>query len=244
MKTTSRRSRRIPCRAQVGSVASMALVAVVALLFPHPAAAQEDLPSVLILGSPSGPEPFCLEQNWLPCANNTDCRLDDDYPNDTCYDPWSSDVQDKLLSTGRFSAVDTWRIDKAQPILANLTPYDSVLVFSDGTIPPYWQDPAVIPPAVQSVLLGDVLANYVDLGGGVVLAVFANASLPIEGRFANDDYWVINPIGQGPESSLSLGTVHDPGSPLMNGVSSSPGSVAPILTSASSTARDANLRSP
>ena len=29
-----------------------------------------------------------------------------------------------------------------------------------------------------------------------MLAVFANATLPIEGRFAEDDYWVINPGSQ------------------------------------------------
>jgi len=119
---------------------------------------------------------------------------------------WNSDVQAKLLSTGQFSTVDTYLINEVTPTLAQLQTYKAVLVYSDH------------PGFADSVTLGNNLADYVDAGGGVVVAVFADASFPFAGRFATDDYWAIEPGAQTQGVHLTLGTVHIAGSPLLAGV--------------------------
>jgi hypothetical protein len=68
--------------------------------------------------------------------------------------------------------------------------------------------------------MGDVLAEYVDAGGGVVLAVFANASIPLAGRWVSGGYEVILPTGQTSGGPLTLGTVLVPAHPVMAGVTS------------------------
>jgi hypothetical protein len=77
----------------------------------------------------------------------------------------------------------------------------------------------------DAVLLGDTLADYVDTGGGVVVAVFANCETLVTrvlgGRWLQG-YDVLPSFGGidysgGPHT---LGTVHAPGHPVMNGVTS------------------------
>jgi hypothetical protein len=123
-------------------------------------------------------------------------------------EPWNADVQRKLASTGFFATVDTFLINTTRVTGAQLARYNSVLVYSDS---PGYADPAEF---------GNTLSNYVDGGGGVVTAVFTNASIPIEGRFAADNYFGILPLAQTEGTRLSLGNVYDPESPLMNGVQS------------------------
>src|SRR5579864_8859362 len=120
---------------------------------------------------------------------------------------WVAEVQGKLVGTGRFSVVDTFDAGSATPTLAQLQAYDSVLVWSDGTF-------------ADSVATGNVLADYVDDGGGVVVAVFTIASVRVNGRFATDDYYLLEPQSQSEGSELTLGTVYEPTSPLMSGVNS------------------------
>jgi hypothetical protein len=121
---------------------------------------------------------------------------------------WNADVQSKLLATGDFSAVDVYDISTTTPTLAQLESYSAVLVYSDGA------------GYADATTLGNNLADYVDAGGGVVTAVFADASIPFGGRFATDDYWAIEPAGQSSGTDLQLGTIHQPGSPLLAGVTS------------------------
>ena len=116
-----------------------------------------------------------------------------------------SDVQGKLIATGKFSAVDIIDASSTTPTLAQLQGYGSVLVWSDSG----FADPTT---------LGNNLADYVDSGGGVVIAVFADASVPIGGRFASDDYYAMEPAGQTEGTELTLGTVQEPSSPIMAGV--------------------------
>ena len=52
----------------------------------------------------------------------------------------------------------------------------------------------------------------------VVVAAFANASIPFAGRFATDDYWVIRPASQTQGNRLTLGVVHTPNHRIMRGV--------------------------
>lgn len=88
---------------------------------------------------------------------------------------WPDDVRAKLEATGFFSTVDMIEAGAATPTLAKLQLYASVLVWSNAG----FQD---------AELLGDRLADYVDGGGGVVLATFANACVALNGRYVADDY--------------------------------------------------------
>jgi len=119
---------------------------------------------------------------------------------------WNNDVRAKLVGTGFFSQVDIYDISAVTPTLSQLQQYCGVLVYSDS---PGFQDP---------VTLGNNLADFVDLGGGVVVATFANASIPFMGRFSTDNYWCLLPGDQAQDFPLTLGTVNQPGSPLMQGV--------------------------
>jgi hypothetical protein len=68
------------------------------------------------------------------------------------------------------------------------------------------------------VALGDNLADYVDSGGGVVVAVFADAGVPIAGRFDTDNYWAISSPSWTSSPEQFLGTVFVPGHPILDGV--------------------------
>jgi hypothetical protein len=125
------------------------------------------------------------------------------------YDPaWLDEVQAKLVATGAFASVDKINIQFTTPTLAQLKQYASVLVFTDRA-------------AADRVTLGNNLADYVDAGGGVVMATFAFNTLNdnIAGRFNTDDYWALEPALQ-TSGAATLGTVHEANSPIMAGVSS------------------------
>jgi PEP-CTERM motif-containing protein len=127
---------------------------------------------------------------------------------------WNADVQTKLISTGLFSSVSVFDISTTTPTLSQLQAFGSVLVYSDGA---GYQD---------STALGNNLADYVDGGGGVVVGVFANASVAFGGRFASSDYWGIEPANQTQNVDLHLGTIHVPSSPILAGVTSFDGGSA------------------
>jgi Concanavalin A-like lectin/glucanases superfamily len=123
---------------------------------------------------------------------------------------FADDVQSKLVATGRFSQVDIIDASSTTPTVDQLRAYKSVLVWSDNTF-------------ADRTTLGNNLADYVDGGGGVVIAVFANSTassniFEVGGRFASDDYFVITPASHAGGTELTLGTVYEPASPLMNGV--------------------------
>jgi hypothetical protein len=115
------------------------------------------------------------------------------------------EVQTKLLATGAFSAVDIYNATAGTPTLAQLQMYDVVLTWSNNSYS-------------TAATMGDVLADYVDGGGSVVVAVFANASIPLAGRWVSGGYEVI--IGGSGQFSgpATLGTVHIPSHPIMNNV--------------------------
>ena len=123
-----------------------------------------------------------------------------------------ADVQSKVAGTGLVSGdVDTFDLRSATPTLAELQAYDAVLVFTA------W-------PVVDETILGNRLADYVDGGGGVVQAAFSFWPLPsrygIGGRWNDDGYAVFQLAGPSDPTSLTLGTVHEPGHPILAGVSS------------------------
>ncbi|KKM97150.1 hypothetical protein LCGC14_1170970 [marine sediment metagenome] len=121
-----------------------------------------------------------------------------------------TDIQAKLMATGRFSAVDIINTSSRgrTPSLAELQVYDAVLTWSNVV----YGNPTA---------MGEVLADYVDAGGGVVLAVFANApsGLRLGGRWISGGYEVIiGGSGQTQGTRQFLGTVVVPSHPIMNGV--------------------------
>jgi hypothetical protein len=134
-------------------------------------------------------------------TTSTDCRF--------------LDVRAKLLGTGLVTEVDIHNASTGGtvPTLAMLQSYDVVLAWSNVG----WANGAA---------MGDVLADYVDAGGAVVIAVFANATTPtstlrITGRWIVGDYEVIlGGSGQTQGTLTTLGTVHEPSHSIMTGVAS------------------------
>ncbi|HUJ43334.1 MAG TPA: hypothetical protein VLW52_06985, partial [Opitutaceae bacterium] len=75
---------------------------------------------------------------------------------------WNTDLQSTLTATHLLSGgVSVMNVNTSTPTLSTLLNYKAVLVFSDSG---GFQDPTT---------LGNVLASYVNAGGGVVEATFA-----------------------------------------------------------------------
>jgi len=139
----------------------------------------------------------------IAAADNNTCNL--------------GDVQTKLISTGRFSSVDILDVMTTSPTLIELTAYDAVISWSNLTYSSGSQ-------------LGDVLADYVDAGGGVVMAVFATSTTTpnrfLTGRWASGGYEVIQSQSGNLANAQSLGAIVQPGHPLMAGVNTLSASLA------------------
>lgn len=126
---------------------------------------------------------------------------------------WTS-VQSALLATNRFATVDIIDVTAAgggTPTLQQLLAYDALLCWTNTT------------PADTNAW-GTVLADYVDAGGGVVVAVFANstttANRNIGGRWQNGYEVVLDQGGNTSGAGGALGTVAIPSHPVMAGVTS------------------------
>lgn len=120
-----------------------------------------------------------------------------------------NDVQTSLVSTGLLNSVTVGGpvTTGYTPTLAELQQYGAVFVWGSAS----WDGNA----------FGNVLADYMDAGGGVVIAVFAQrtgASVGVAGRMDTDNYLPYVPGGYN-FTSLTLGTISVPGHPIMNGVS-------------------------
>src|SRR4029079_16710523 len=119
--------------------------------------------------------------------------------------------QGALVATGAFTSVGIFDATFSTPTLGFLQGYQAVLVYSISSF-------------ANPVAVGDLLADYFDAGGRVVLAPAGNCSDPglgLEGRVITDGYavGVPGPLGCAflPDS---LGRVFEPQSALMAGVSS------------------------
>ncbi len=91
---------------------------------------------------------------------------------------WNNDISNKVMSTSLFSRVDGYNVISGQPTptLAQLQQYGAVMVYSDGG----FTDPTGF---------GNVLADYADGGGGIVLATFDFGSgVNLEGRLSTGGY--------------------------------------------------------
>jgi hypothetical protein len=135
-------------------------------------------------------------------------------------------MRDLLVSTALFDTVDVLplAIGSGTPTLVQLQMYDTVIVWTNTT-------------PDDNEALGDVLADYVDAGGGVVVAVFANstttAGRDIGGRWRdNPDYEVIVPRSGSASGRATLGEF-EPTHPIMKDVGSFDGgtsSFRPMVT--------------
>jgi hypothetical protein len=91
---------------------------------------------------------------------------------------FASDIQSKLIATGKFNTVDLYGIDQSTPSITFLRSYDCVLL-ETNTLP------------FNSLALGNLLADYVDEGGGLVTAVgslFNFFGLDASSRFISQNY--------------------------------------------------------
>ena len=135
-------------------------------------------------------------------------------------DNMGNDIQTKLISTGLFSQVDMLPVDGATPTLAELKQYNAVFIYTNTN---HYADP---------VAWGNVLADYADDGGGVVLALFTlvvpGGEMGIDGRISTDGYL---PFTQAPQSGgYNLTLVADVASdPILNGVNSFDGGTSSYL---------------
>jgi len=119
-----------------------------------------------------------------------------------------------LVTTGLFSPQEIDHIDceSSTPDLADLSPYNAVLVWSDED----FYEPAN---------LGDVLKDYVDQGGGVVLATYAyttahkSRGTEIEGGILDHGYSPFLPSGPIRTSGqMDAASVSQPGHLFFDGV--------------------------
>lgn len=118
-------------------------------------------------------------------------------------------IQDSLLSYSDINSVSVFDLETGTPSLADLQNYDAVLVIVNTS------------PA-DPVALGEVLADYSDAGGGVVLSAFTFSRYPpgMEGRIMDADYAPLtgdtNQIQSIPATMYHVISSH----PILEGVSS------------------------
>ena len=119
-----------------------------------------------------------------------------------------------LFNTGLFASVTYVDGNLVLPTPTELQAFNAVFVYSNLTF-------------LDGVQLGNNLADYIDSGGGVVTAVFSNASgdpiffdYHIQGRFRSEGYFVMESLLElawdGPHSLVTLDDAH----PILAGVSS------------------------
>jgi hypothetical protein len=116
-------------------------------------------------------------------------------------------LRSQLLAFGDMGTVDGYDARYSIPTLAELLPYDVVIAWNND----YYAD---------STALGDVLADYVDAGGKVILATFnwQYVGFGLGGRFMSEFYSpFLNPNMGNHYTTANLGT-YDPSHPIMAGV--------------------------
>lgn len=119
------------------------------------------------------------------------------------------EVVGTLDATGEFQSVAWINAADQTPTLNTLLGYDAVLVWSNWDFH-------------DSTTLGNNLADFVDQGGGVVVAIFATtglgSSLNLQGRWVSGNYRVMMADAGSTSGQASLGTIHAPGHDILLGV--------------------------
>ena len=128
---------------------------------------------------------------------------------------YAADVVAKLEATGQFSRVDTLNAASSTPLLSVLQAYDGVLVYTGDNGP----------ALADTTAFGDLLADYVDDGGGLVVAFAAVvfnpglADFALGGRYVMDQYYLIPRVSNAIGSQVSF-SVLDSTHPTLNGFNS------------------------
>ncbi|MBD3234501.1 MAG: T9SS type A sorting domain-containing protein, partial [candidate division Zixibacteria bacterium] len=136
------------------------------------------------------PEGGALAEVVILCADYTD--------------DWHQ-VRDMLLEDPNVLSVDFIDVRETTPQLTDLIPYNVALVWSNYTF-------------ANTDALGDVLADFTDVGGGVVTCEFAHyGGWALGGRYMTD----YSPLGVGSSGYQDTDMiVDDPNHPIMLGVTS------------------------
>ena len=134
----------------------------------------------------------------------------------------NQDVVDLVQCSGEFESVDGWDLVAATPTLADLQFHHAVLVWNDRALP-------------NAAALGDVLADYVDAGGGVVLGYGPLVQgTQLAGRLVTGGYLPVS-VGTASTPGANLGFAIRPehywlpgeaGHPLVYGVNTFDGGTA------------------
>jgi hypothetical protein len=90
---------------------------------------------------------------------------------------FAPDAQADLVPTGKFGLLAGFDVQNSTPTLAMISTYDAVLAYTNN-------------PPFDATALGDLLADYVDAGGRVVLANYSFVGAPnyISGRIMTAGY--------------------------------------------------------
>jgi hypothetical protein len=141
---------------------------------------------------------------------------------------FNADVASKLQGTGQFNTVDTYNVATGNPAppLSTLLNYDAVFAYSDVD---YY----------DNVALGNLLADYVDQGRGVVIGSFSmwlTLGFSIQGRLVAENYLPVTTGGQSQGTPMGM-VVDIPTHGIVAGVTSFSGGTGsfhntPITTKA------------
>ncbi|MFH1374103.1 MAG: choice-of-anchor D domain-containing protein [bacterium] len=132
---------------------------------------------------------------------------------------YPSEIKGLLESYPDIDLVGTYDASSGAPGLGDLLPYHSVIVMNGVA----WGDP---------VGTGNVLADYIDAGGSVVVTLASFVSgFGISGRFVSGGYAPFN-IGFGPAGSANLGSFNA-AHPIMKNVTTASGDILGDITIAS-----------
>jgi hypothetical protein len=116
-------------------------------------------------------------------------------------------IQNEILAEPGVTAVDLFDAFSGTPTLPQLQQYDIVFAFSNN----FWAD---------ATAMGDVLADYEDAGGVVVVGTFAwdsRGGWNLAGRWMTGGYTPYNSSAQ-TNFSNNTANITQPGHPLMQGV--------------------------
>lgn len=116
---------------------------------------------------------------------------------------WANEVRTTIAASDCFAQVDLFDMRSSTPSLAFLRQYKAILAYDNYT---------------PSAGIGNVLADYVDQGGGLVISAFANASIPFDGRINTSEYQVLVSLSQTQGTLLTMGNISMPHHPIMQGV--------------------------
>lgn len=125
------------------------------------------------------------------------------------------DVSDLAAILNGFDDIEATVFPKASLpgiTLADLTGYDIVMTTNNTQ----WLESGSVSP----VVIGDLLADYLDQGGKVIVNEFAYSydAWKMDGRFITEQYGPFTPSTTDENIFVELGTVLAPGHPVMQGV--------------------------